>query len=482
MKRWAPICLASVVLGAGTYAAEQELAIELPDVELVLPIVSPPHFQKEGLPYLTENELVLELLTLIGTQDYEAALARAKEKYSPELALLEAGDPDGIVSGRAGPGRLPIPVPAGGNEISATALFLVGHAYLALERYVPAESAFKAALVPLPDYLRVHEALGVLYLRTDRYDQARVHLNRAAELGLNTPGLHAALGYINAQAENWWGAASAYGQALAMEHDNRNSQTALLYALNETRQYSAGLALVEQMLQDDPNDADLWLYRAHMSMNAEQRELALASLETAIRLGDDSVANKQVAATLHLERGSIARAVELLKTAAAEDLDFQFMDQALNWLVYEDEWDYFRDLLASVERRPTPLTELERSRVLTRRASLELNDGDRQAATASLHEAVELDASNAEALMILGQAYRDDRDYTRAELAFQRASTFDLQRENALISLAQLAIDQENFERALTLLRDVVSRNPARTDLQRNVDVLENLVLAQTSD
>jgi tetratricopeptide (TPR) repeat protein len=482
MKRWAPICLASVVLGAGTYAAEQELAIELPDVELVLPIVSPPHFQKEGLPYLTENELVLELLTLIGTQDYEAALARAKEKYSPELALLEAGDPDGIVSGRAGPGRLPIPVPAGGNEISATALFLVGHAYLALERYVPAESAFKAALVPLPDYLRVHEALGVLYLRTDRYDQARVHLNRAAELGLNTPGLHAALGYINAQAENWWGAASAYGQALAMEHDNRNSQTALLYALNETRQYSAGLALVEQMLQDDPNDADLWLYRAHMSMNAEQRELALASLETAIRLGDDSVANKQVAATLHLERGSIARAVELLKTAAAEDLDFQFMDQALNWLVYEDEWDYFRDLLASVERRPTPLTELERSRVLTRRASLELNDGDRQAATASLREAVELDASNAEALMILGQAYRDDRDYTRAELAFQRASTFDLQRENALISLAQLAIDQENFERALTLLRDVVSRNPARTDLQRNVDVLENLVLAQTSD
>jgi hypothetical protein len=31
-------------------------------------------------------------------------------------------------------------------------------------------------------------------------------------------------------------------------------------------------------------------------------------------------------------------------------------------------------------------------------------------------------------------------------------------------------------------LRDVVSRNPARTDLQRNVDVLENLVLARTSD
>ena len=113
-----------------------------------------------------------------------------------------------------------------------------------------------------------------------------------------------------------------------------------------------------------------------------------------------------------------------------------------------------------------------------RRSNLQLHDGNRQAARASLQEALELDASNAEALMTLGQAYRDDRDYNRAELMFQRASAFDLYRENALISLAQLAIDQQDFERALTLLRDVVSRNPARTDLQRNVDTLENLVLA----
>jgi tetratricopeptide (TPR) repeat protein len=219
-----------------------------------------------------------------------------------------------------------------------------------------------------------------------------------------------------------------------------------------------------------------------MSLNSDQRESALTSLETAMRLGDDSVANKQVAATLHLERGSIGRAVELLKSASAEDLDFQFMDQALSWLVYEGEWDYFRDLVASVDERRSSLTDLEQSRLLTRRSSLQQHDGNRQAATASLQQALELDASNAEALMALGQAYRDDRDYNRAELTFQRASAFELQRENALISLAQLAIDQQNFERALTLLRDVVSRNPARTDLQRNVDVLENLVLAQTSD
>jgi Flp pilus assembly protein TadD len=171
-----------------------------------------------------------------------------------------------------------------------------------------------------------------------------------------------------------------------------------------------------------------------------------------------------------------------LKSAAAEDLEFQFIDQALARLSYEDEWDYFRDLLAAAEARRGSLDDLERSRLFTRQSSLQLHDGNRRMAIETLQEAVELDASNAEALMTLGQAYRDERDNNRAETMFQRASAFELYRENALVSLAQIAIDQQNFERAIELLRDVVSSNPARTDLQRNVDVLENLVLARTRD
>ncbi|HEX7237244.1 MAG TPA: hypothetical protein VF405_09805, partial [Gammaproteobacteria bacterium] len=318
--------------------------------------------------------------------------------------------------------------------------------------------------------------------QTERWEEARAHLTRAAELGLNTAQLHASLGYINYKTKNWWGMASAYQQAMAMEPDVRDWQSALLSALNETHQYAAGLALVEQMLQSEPNDPVLWVYRSAMALNTNERGLALASLETAMRLGDDSLANKQVAAALHMERGSIGRAVELLKSASAEDLDFQFMDQALAWLAYGNEWDYFRELLAAAENRARFLDNVEGSRLLTRRASLQLHDGNRRPAIATLQQAVDLDSSNAEALITLGEAYRDERDLNRAELMFQRASAFDLYRENALVSLAQLAIDQQNFERALTLLRDVASRNPARTDLQRNVDVLENLVLETARD
>ena len=481
MKRWVKLALLLVALAPAAHAAEMDLAVQLPAVTVSLPRVSPPHFQREGLPYATENTLASEILALLDQQNYEGALAHAKEKLGPMMAVLETGDPAGLVARSVGPGRLPIGVPpAAGDDVSATVLYLIGVTYLYLEQWVPAEAALKAALVPLPDYQRVHEALGNLYTLTERWDEARTHLTRAAELGLNTASLHAALGYINYKVKNWWGMASAYQQALTLEPDVRDWQTALMYALNETRQYAGGLALVEQMLQSQPGDPVLWLYRSYMALNVGDRALALTSLEATMRLGDNSVANKQVAAALHMERGSIARAVELLKSAPAQDLDFVFIDQALGWLNYENEWDYFRDLLAAADAHKALLDNLQGSRLLMHVSSLQLHDGDRRAAITTLQQAIELDSSNAEALLTLGQAYRDERDLNRAELMFQRASAFDLYRENALVSLAQIAIDQQNFERALELLRDIVSRNPARTDLQRNVDVLENLVLETT--
>jgi hypothetical protein len=65
---------------------------------------------------------------------------------------------------------------------------------------------------------------------------------------------------------------------------------------------------------------------------------------------------------------------------------------------------------------------------------------------------------------------------------YQRASAYDLYRENALVSLAQLSLDQEGFERALQILRDILKEFPHRTDLNRNIESLENLVLLQSGN
>jgi tetratricopeptide (TPR) repeat protein len=451
------------------------LELELPRAEWLLQPVSPPLLQREGTALVTEQQSVQELVAFIGREEYEQGLASIRSAYPNVLEQLEAGDPDK---------QLPQRVVAGGfmpnalrSQLSSTLFYLIGHCYMALEQYLPAETAFKTALIPLPDYIRVHESLGLLYLQTGRFPEARVNLSRAAALGLNTSNLFGALGYLNQQSHNYWGAVSGYQQAMMLDPDNYQWQQGLLFALSQTRQYDSALTLVEQLLQQNPDDPALWLYRSQLSLQAGEREAALTSLETAIRLGDTAVANLQIAATLHMESGSSARAVELLKTGVGKGMDYGFVDQALGWLAHNGQWSYLEELLEEVKATANELSDTDRSKLLTREAGISRHDDEDAAANTALQQALELDPGNGEALMALADLQRENRNYNQAELFYQRASAYELYRENATISMAQLAIDQDNLERALQLLRDVVNRNPARSDLDRNINSLENLVL-----
>jgi Flp pilus assembly protein TadD len=128
----------------------------------------------------------------------------------------------------------------------------------------------------------------------------------------------------------------------------------------------------------------------------------------------------------------------------------------------------------------TALGPVEQSRLLTRRASLALREGNRRAAGTALQEALTLDPLNGEALVALGRIHRADRDYGRADLLFQRAAAYGAARESALVARAEVAVDQEDYESAVTHLRTVATETPANADLRRNIDLLEDLALLRT--
>jgi tetratricopeptide (TPR) repeat protein len=402
------------------------------------------------------------------TATNEAASTRDNR---PERASSAFGGRPGGNTTRAS--NLPPP-----DTISGSVLYVIGHVYFSLRRYRPAETAFKLALQGAPNHIRAHESLGMLYLRTERYPDAQEQLAIAVQLGRNTALVHTALGLADVKVRRYSAAATDFQRALVLAPDDRGAQRGLLLALTETHEHDKAAALVEQLLRAEPDDRDLWLYRARIGLSADERAVALASLETALRLGDDSVENRRACFELQMESGNVARGVELLRGLRAGELPFPLVDQALGWLANENEWDRFRDVLGSVDR--ATLGGVDQSRLLTRRATLAVRDGNRRAASTALQEALELDPTNADALMALGQIYRADRDYGRAELVLRRASDYGAVRENALVARAEVAIDQEDFDGALTFLRGVVAVNPARADLERNIDVLENLQLLRT--
>jgi tetratricopeptide (TPR) repeat protein len=544
MKRWAQLWFGAAVLAKTAYAAEIELTITPPAADwMVYPELSPgpcglpsglrleacpKQLMPEGIAEVGEQALIIEIEPLLAAGNHEAVLARIGLNYGPELALLEAGDIEGFrrtrmpsVGGgalRPGPGsrgrnapsmglytdRTVVPLassfggppnaggpPSGGGSgttrgnlgpgpdtISASVLYVIGHSYFSLQRYGPAVIAFQLVLDALPNHMRAHESLAMLYLRTERYPDARVHLEKLAELGRNTAHVHSARGYLEQKMQRYWFAADAFQKALVLAPNDRGAQRGLLLALTETREHAKARALVEQLLSDEPDDRDLWLYRAQIALSSNERAMALASLETALRLGDDSIENRRACFELHMESGSVARAAELLRGLQARELPFPLVDEVLGWLADENEWNRFRELLASVGR--SELGGVEQSRLLTRRASLALRDGNARAASTALQEALDLDPSNAEALMALAQIYRADRDYGRADLLFRRSSDYGAVRESALVARAEVASDQQHYDVALAFLRDLVAVNPARADLKRNIDVLENLALLRT--
>ena len=502
----------------------------------------PKQLMPEGIGEVGEQSMIIELKPLLAAGNYEAALARIALNYGPELALLEAGDFEAFMGmrtptdggsgvppvmrgdavGRASAQRLveggptqPDPQPIATDEASATRdnrparassgaerasnglvgpgargiglppatisaaiLYVIGHSYFSLQRYLPAETAFRLALQAAPNHIRAHESLGMLYLRTERYEDARTHLVRAMGLGRNTPLVHSALGYLDVRTRRYSAAATDFERALTLAPDDRSAQRGLLLALTETREHDKAEALVEQLLRENPDDRDLWVYRARIALMSDEHASALASLETALRLGDDSLENRRACFELQMESGNVARGVELLRGLRARELPFALIDDALGWLANENEWDRFRELLSSVDR--ASLSGVEQSRLLTRRAALAVRDGNRRAASSALQEALDLDPANAEALVALGQIHRMDRDYGRAELVLRRASDYFMVREDALVARAEVAIDQEDFDAALTHLRAVVDNNPARADLKRNIDLLQDLQLLRT--
>ncbi|MBN1832195.1 MAG: hypothetical protein JW896_08800, partial [Deltaproteobacteria bacterium] len=214
MKRIVQFCLFLLLCCHSINAADMDLQIQLPDMKMMLPPVSPPQLQKEGMPLVAENETVNRYFEYIGKGAYEEALAFLMETEASALELMESGDPDGQLRQRAVVGGI-MPTTRKG-QISAYLLYLIGHTYFSLEKHQAAETAFLAALTPMPDFIRVHESLGLLYLRMERYKEAQRHLSHAAGLGLHTAQLFGALGYLNYQTENFWGAANAFQEALML--------------------------------------------------------------------------------------------------------------------------------------------------------------------------------------------------------------------------------------------------------------------------
>ncbi|MDU0355662.1 tetratricopeptide repeat protein [Paraglaciecola aquimarina] len=176
---------------------------------------------------------------------------------------------------------------------------------------------------------------------------------KAISLGAGNASLFAQLGYLNMQLDSPMSAVAAYQQALMLAPQDSNIKQGLLFALIRSKQFVPAKSLLEQILADKPNDAALWLQRANLAIESKDQHTAIASMEVAMRLGDDNPSTKQLAAQVHLKLHNYPRALvlleELIDTAQLAMPAFQTL---MNWLIREKSGNMLSHSLLAYKKVP----------------------------------------------------------------------------------------------------------------------------------
>ncbi|PTU01848.1 hypothetical protein DBR45_15375, partial [Pseudomonas sp. HMWF031] len=140
------------------------------------------------------------------------------------------------------------------------------------------------------------------------------------------------------------------------------------------------------------------------------------------------------------------------------------------------QWSDLSKLTQAADNNVKKLTTSQAATLNVLKAQLAMGKGQSKTAISLLTKAIADAPDNGEALLYLASLYRQQNNVERAKMTYLRAESLADVKQRAMLGRAQIAIDQRQYQDALTLLRQVYKSYPSRSDLLGNIQSLENLV------
>jgi len=445
-KQFSVLLSCTLLLAASCFSAAQpiDIALDAPQFSFAIENNLSPHQQEKLSP--TESQLAQQLKPLLKVKDYSAV-----------LALLDAHQ---------------------AKERSAALWLMTGQVNLALGKKKQAATALNEALKVAPNLVRAHRTLAALHIQQQQFKQAQTHLAKAIEHGMQDPQLFGQLAYINLNQGAPWSAIAGYQQALLLQPHHTPWKKGLLYALQQAGNHQAAFAMANELLNGSPTDKDLWLARAQTTLALDLPAKAITSMEMALRHGENKPSNLLSTAQLHLANGSIARGADLLITLGVKkSQSFSQLEPAIAWLIANGQQraaSLILSKISNIKRRPT----LEQSLYYATLGHANEHDNP-QRALKYFTKSLSLNPNQASVLLKLAQHYQDKQQYSRAELYYQRAEIFPNYTKLSLAGLAQLALDQQYFAKALTYLEKLKQLSDNKLAIEKNITIIKRLQAQQ---
>lgn len=355
--------------------------------------------------------------------------------------------------------------------------FVLGNLLFQQDDVTNAITSFTAAIGKFPDFLRAQKNLGFAQLRLGKYEEAVKPLTRAAELGGADGKLFGLLGYAHLNLNRHASAQGAYQQALLFEPDNTDYKLGLVKSAVALGNYDFALALLDELIQQQPTREALWSLQANVYIQKEQPEKAALSLELLRRMGKATPAQLLLLGDLYL----VQEARDLALAAYLEGISKGAQDtlakslRAAEILAGRGDWDAASRLLDSIRSGSAATwnsaSELKWLKISARVA---MGQGRTDQAIGILEQVAEKDPLDGEALLLAGDGYLRAGQSEKAQLRYEQAARREGFEADALVKQAQLLVASRKYEPAIELLRKAQKTRP-KENVQRYLERVEQV-------
>ena len=359
---------------------------------------------------------------------------------------------------------------------SAVFDFTLGNIYFQTEDFTNAVKHFESALAKFPDYRRAQKNLAFALVRDGKFKEAIPPLTRTVSLGGADGKVYGLLGFAFLNEGRFASAEAAYGQALVFEPDNLDLKLGAVKCAVATANYDHALALLDELLIQNPEKENLWALQANIFIQKELPAKAVISLEMLRRLGKAAPLNLYLLGDLHMSLESRDLALVAYLEAIEKD-GGQNPGKALRAaqiLTGRGAWEEARKLFAQIRGSSHQLAAADELKLLKLESKVAMATGGGTAAITVLEQLVERNPLDGEALLLAGEYYAKNNQPEKAEFRYDTASKLPGFEAESFVKHAQLMVQSKKYALAAELLHKAQKAKP-RENVQRYLEKVEQL-------
>jgi tetratricopeptide (TPR) repeat protein len=368
-----------------------------------------------------------------------------------------------------------------GEASSAIFDYMMANIYFQRDQIDQAVDAYKIAIKKYAKFRRAWRNLGLIYVRTGDHDKAIAALTRVVELGGADAIIYGLLGFSYSHQEKAISAESAYRMAILMDPGTVDWKRGLASSFFRQKRFAEAAAICDRLLTDNPDNAEMWILQANAFIGMGKPLRAAENYEFVDRLGKSDLNTLSMLGDIYINEklyemaaDSYTRAMKMdpLKDANDPNAAGKVRDKlarntdrivrAARVMAANGALDSTETLVANLrDHRSKFLQKDDRKDLLKLEARIAVTRGADEEQAKVLEEIVRLDPMDGEALMLLGRYYgyapEQRRDVQKAINYYEQAADIEKFEADAKVQHAQLLVREEEYEKAIPLLKSAQS-------------------------